>query len=312
MTIRLQLRVFKTVEAVVFELFRHFGRWLAIAWMPWLLGTIAIIAVQQIFVRSVPFFVENLQFLVRNLSFFEENRRLFIEFLQYFVKYEQYGWPPHWVQSLAFAPFSAMVLVGILKNILLQVPANVRTLDLSRQTWLTALVVATIAMMFSAVDWLRDRCFELIATMTTYDEANLWAWVMWAASLIVHAMIMAAFYPLFAVIVEYGRIDLGAAFDISRRHFFRFVGLALLLGAAFQGLVNFYGFLPQMLNLDDPWFFSRSPLHDAILSLFKLFLVWSPVDILHDVLPAVTIGVTYKALRERLLELHPGSSAHTA
>lgn len=142
--------------------------------------------------------------------------------------------PPPWLLSLALAPFTAMIFVRVLKNIQLQVPVRVRELDVSRQMWLTALVVAAISLTFSGVDWVRDQLFDRLAA--TDDIKNLYVigTVGLSASWVVKAIIIAASYGSFAVIVERGRIVISAVFELARGNLLRFFRACTVTWRSFQ------------------------------------------------------------------------------
>ena len=267
--------VWKTARAVIGELISYIGRWLTVAWLPWLLGTVVYITLGQLYWRNI-----------------------------------QTDLPPQWLLSLALAPFSAMIFVRILKNILLQVPVHARKLDLSRQMWLTALVVAVISLMFSGVDWLRCQFFEHQATTTDLENIYLIGAVGWSASWTVKAIIMAASYGMFAIIVEQNRIDVVAAITLVRRHFIKFFGLVLVLGLIYLGFEELYAVLVRTFDLTPQGSALAPILSEATTFLFLNSLLWSPVNLLADILPAVAVGVVCRALRE--YQLTPGKPSQTA
>ena len=116
--------------------------------------------------------------------------------------------------------------------------------------------------------------------------------------LVVKAVVMAASYGLFAVIVERGQIEVRAVLELNRGNLFPFFGLALLLGAAFKGFEVLYGWLVQILGLWPDGDAYAPILADATTFSLLAFLIWLPVDLLANILPAVSIGVVCKALGE--------------
>lgn len=109
---------------------------------------------------------------------------------------------------------------------------------------------------------------------------------------------IAVFYSLFAVIVERGRIDVRAALELNRGNFFSFFGLALLIGAAFKGFEAIYGWAAQVLGLWPDGNAYLPILSEATTYSILVSLIWLPVDMLANILPAVSIGVVYVALRD--------------
>lgn len=250
-------------SAVFGELFGHFGRWLALAWLPWLLGTIVTIVLVQFYWRNI-----------------------------------EPDWPPQWLLSLGLAPFSAMIFVRILKNIQLKVPVRIREFDFSQAVWQAALVIFLFSQLLSGVDWLRDQLFEYLAVTANPDNFYFLEPLGMSAGWIVKAAIMAIVYGLFAIIVEKDRIDILAAANLVRGHFTHLFALALLLGGAYVLFFQIYASLVTNLNLT-PFGSEFAPILSAATTFaFLTELLWFPVTFLADVLPAVSIGVIYVAFRD--------------
>ena len=248
--------------AIISELFGHGGLWLKAATLPWLLGVVAGIALEQIYWCKIG------------------------------------TEPPAWIFWLVLAPIPAMIFVRILKNILLQLPVRARELDLTPQMWLTSVVLIGIAAIFTAVDWIQNQVLEYQVTILDFDDFYLAGTAVLVAFWVAKAIVMAVSYGLFGVIVEYGRIDIRAVLELNRCNLFRFFGLALLLGTAFKGFEAIYGWLVQILGLWPEGGAYASILAEATTYSIFASLVWSPVDMLAYILPALSIGVVYKVLRE--------------
>ncbi|MCZ6455464.1 MAG: hypothetical protein O6909_14590 [Alphaproteobacteria bacterium] len=258
-----QIKVWSTSGAIINELFGHSGLWLRAALVPWLLGVVAAIALEQVYWRKIG--AEP---------------------------------PPTWLFWVVLAPIPAMIIVPILKYMLLELPIRARELDLTRQMWLTSIVLLGIAAIFAAVDRIQDQLLEYQVTIFEFDDFYLAGTAVLVAGWVVKAIVMAGSYGLFGVIVEYGRIDVRAVLELNRGNLFRFFGLALLLGAAFKGFEELYGWSVQILGLWPEGNAYAPILSEATTYSILAFLIWLPVDLLANILPAVSIGVVYKALRE--------------
>lgn len=263
MSKRARIKVWKTTGAIFGEFFGHLGRWLAAAWLPFLLGTIVYIALAQFYWRNL-----------------------------------QIESPPRWLLSIVLAPFTAMIFVRILKSIQLHVSVGFRAIELSRQMWLATPVIAVISLLFWGVDSLRGRIFEHQATTTDFVNIILVAAAGWSASWTLKAIIIVVSHGFFAIIVERNRIDVGGVFNLVRGHFWPLFALALLLGAIFVGFSDLYYRLVQFLELMPQGSALAPILSEATIFSFLSSLLWFPVHFLEDVLPAVSIGVVYLALRQ--------------
>lgn len=135
--------------AIFGELFKHTGRWLKAAWLPWFLGIVLAIMFEQLYWRKIG----------------SEP-------------------PPSWLFWFVLAPIPAMIVVRILKNIQSQVPVGGRELDLTREMWLTSMVIVALAVVFAALDWIRDLLLEYQVTIFEFEDffspaALFWLQVGW-------------------------------------------------------------------------------------------------------------------------------------
>ena len=270
---RLQLRVFRTAGAVALELVRHADRWLAIAWLPWLLGTLSIILLQRLFLNVL-----------------------------------QYGTPPYWVQSLTLAPFTSMIFVQILRNILQGTPAIFGTIYLSRQFYLTTFVVALISMLISAFYWSYGIFIKSLMTKFDNDVLIYMVYPLRIVNFLVYSTIISAFYIIFAIIIDHDRIDIKFALKISRTHFYKFFGLSFLIVTTYRVVQFFYTPVVQIVSSNQQALSQNQLLEDTFISSLISSLIWLPLDLLADILPAVAIGLIYEALRSHDLLPHPNPS----
>jgi hypothetical protein len=87
---------------------RSLPRLLAIYWLPWLLGTIALLTLEVIV---------------------QDQLRL--------------GWAPDWARNIVWAPFAAMAYLMLLRWVLDgEPPARAINLEVGRKTWISAPIVA--------------------------------------------------------------------------------------------------------------------------------------------------------------------------
>jgi hypothetical protein len=109
---------------------------------------------------------------------------------------------------------------------------------------------------------------------------------------------MAAAYGVFAIIVERERVDLDATWSLVRGNFIRFFALAMLLGVLYVIFAEYYHWFVITFSPVAPGGGFAKDLSQATLLAFIDSLQWFPIDFLADVLPAITIGLVYVALRD--------------
>ena len=181
-------------------------RLLAIYWLPWLLGTIALLILEVVV---------------------QDQLRL--------------GVPPDWARNIVWAPFSAMAYLMLLRWVLDKAPAGGALNALvARDTWVAAPVVALWFLAHSAVSnapialmqWLifsdaRDYRWE--DALPYYYAFSLAAWLAKGA-------LVACFFGLIVVVARHGWPDLRAHWQLLRLHPARLFLLCLLAAAAVDGM----------------------------------------------------------------------------
>lgn len=252
------------------------SRFLAIYWLPWLLGTIALLFLEAVV---------------------QDQLRL--------------GPAPDWAQYLVLAPFAAMAYLMLLRWVLDgTAPVSGINLDVGQTTWIAALVVgawfvAEIAVSgapFALLQWL------LSADVLDYRSSNLEPYVhaFWFASWLVKAALLACFFGLVVVVAKHGWPDLRQLGHLLRLRPAHLFGIAVLAAAAVGGMWNLGSQALAWLGLNQlapqgliPW---RANIGRAFLAELALF----PLRFLEFAIQGSIMAEAYRRL------LQAGTTASTS
>ena len=270
MNMQLQLKIWETSQLIAHEFLNNIGQWLKIAFLPWVLGTWSIISVEQFFANNFP--TDPI---------------------------------PWWLEVVVLAPFSAMIFVTILKNLMYDAPVRFLGLDLSQSTLLATLVMAILGLTSLFTDYLFIQCLLLAGPDFFSEEAPYYippdsvrylslSIVRW----IVDAAIIAASYMVFAAIVEHNQLRFRLIFALVRRHFWGLLGIVILFSVAIRGFEHLYFGTFQLFNVDIGELRPTTATRPAALSSAKSMVIWFPVDFLSSVLPPIGIGIIYRAYKK--------------
>jgi hypothetical protein len=182
---------------------------MAIFWLPWLLGTIALLILEVVV---------------------QDQLRL--------------GWAPDWLREIVWAPFAAMAYVMLVRWMVNgEAPARPINLDVGRQTWIATPVVALWFVASTAVNgaplamlrWLplsSDTLVHQWEDVAPYFLA--FRFVAW----LINGALLACLFGLIVVIARSGRLDLGEHWRLLRLQPVRLFCICLLAVAAVGGLDN--------------------------------------------------------------------------
>jgi hypothetical protein len=241
-------------------------RLLAIYLLPWLLGTVALVALEAVA---------------------QDQLRL--------------GWLAQWARNLVWAPFAAMIYLTLLRWVLgEQPPARLFDLGFGRQAWFAALVVMGWFMTADAVEaaptamllWLAVPdipAFQWEEVATLYYALRTAAWFL-------EATLDLCFFGLLVVIVKHGWPDFTELRDLLRLQPVRMFGIALVAAAATDGARFLLADAMARLELPPlaphgmiPW---RANIHWAFVSEF----VDLPRAFLGFAIPGCILAEAYRRL----------------
>lgn len=241
-------------------------RLLAIYLLPWLLGTVVLVALEAVA---------------------QDQLRL--------------GWVAQWVRNLVWAPFAAMAYLMLLRWVLgEQPPARLFDLDLGRQAWFAVLVAMAWLLTADALEaapiamllWLSvpdPAAFEWEEVATLYYALRTAVWLL-------DATLALWFFGLLVVIVKHGWPDFTELQNLLKLRPLRMFGIALLAAAATDGAQFVLAGAMARLELPRlapdsmiPW---RANIHWAFASEF----VDLPRAFLAFVIPGCILAEAYRRL----------------
>ena len=185
---------------------RRLPRLLAIYWLPWLLGTIALLILEAVV---------------------QDQLRL--------------GDAPDWARNIVWAPFAGMAYLMLLRWVLNdEPPARAINLEMERKAWIAAPIVAAWFVASITVTgapmpllhWLvlppdvRDYRWEDVAPYYYALQFTTW---------LVDGVLTACFFGLIVVVERYGWPNLSKHWQLLRRRPVRLLSISLLAAAASGG-----------------------------------------------------------------------------
>lgn len=222
-------------------------RLLAIYWLPWLLGTVAILTLEVVV---------------------QDQLRL--------------GWAPDWARSIVWAPFAAMAYLMLLRWVLDgDPPARAINLYVAGEIWFTAVVIAVWSVASVAVSDAPVRILRWLVLPTDdfefrWEDVSVYYYVFWLAACLVNSALLACFFGLIVVVTKYGWPDLRECSRLLRLQPKGLLCISLLATAAAGGADKLASQALAWLRVSQlapqgmiPW---RANIHWAFIAELPYFL----------------------------------------
>ena len=178
---------------------------LAIYWLPWLLGTVALLILEVVV---------------------QDQLRL--------------GWAPAWARSIVWAPFAAMAYLMLLRWVLDgEAPARAIFLDFGRQTWIATPVVAAWEIadatdaMVPALTWL---ALTRLPLAPEWQDIAPYFVALWLVAWLINGALLACLFGLLVAVLRRGWPDPRECWRLLRLQPIRLLCICLLATAAVSGL----------------------------------------------------------------------------
>ena len=197
------------LEVAVTGLGRAVGwlpRVLAIYWLPWLLGTIALLILEAVV---------------------EDRLRL--------------GVTPEWARNIVWAPFASMAYLMLLRWVLDdEPPARVINLEIGRKAWVAAPIVAAwyvtgIIISDAPVALLQRLVLPADVRDYRWEDAAAYYYAFGIAAWFVKCALVPCFFGLIVVVARCGRPDLRKHWQLLRRHPLGLLSISVLAAATVGG-----------------------------------------------------------------------------
>jgi hypothetical protein len=246
---------------------RWLPRLLAIYWLPWLLGTIALLILEVVV---------------------QDRLRL--------------GDAPDWVRNIVWAPFASMAYLMLLRWVLNdEPPARAINLEIGRKTWFAAPIVAA---WFIASITVTDAPIPILHWLVLPPDVRDYQWediapyyyALRFTTWLVNGALAACFFGLIVVVARCGWPDLGKYWRLLRLEPVRLLCISLLAAAAFGGAwtlgsqvlawLGVYKLRPQGMI---PW---RANIHWA----FVADLAYFPLQFLEFAIEGCIMAEAYRRL----------------
>jgi hypothetical protein len=241
-------------------------RLLAIYWLPWLVGTAALIVLEIIL---------------------QDQLRL--------------GRAPEWARSLVWSPFAAWAYLVLLRWILWeQVPARLAILAVGSRVWLAAPIVAAWLLTFDAISagplslltWFSDAeamAFRWDDVTNVFNAFRLAAWL-------VNAALDACFFGLLVIVAGRGWLDLRELWRLLSSSPINLFSIALVAAAATGGAQHLQAYALAWLSLDQHASVSMIPWRANVHRAFAVELVSFPFAFLGFAIQGCILAEAYRRL----------------
>lgn len=271
-----RLPILDTVAAALNLCAQHVATFLLIFWLPWFFGAVVAIGLD---------------------AFWHGQLRL--------------GQAPTWLHELAWAPFSAMATASMVRFALEpRTPRSSPSLNWSRETRLTAMVLALWLVSWDALDRLFyasrtlvsayigehgppvrsvewSQMFERIAL--AYQVATYGIWVLKCA-------IVFALYGLVAIIVAEDRIDWRRNWSLLRSSPAALFGIVIVTAITLKAVELGYSGALEFLSLAPGGWDTMLTWRENVMPAFLLRAAWFPIDFLYHALGASVLAEAYRRL----------------
>lgn len=213
--------------------------------------------------------------------------------------------PPSWSLGILSNVISAVVFTGIIRYVACaQGPFWLPDRSLLRHYLLTAAALVTLWIVVAVVangvfNWVYLGYF----LPNPFDEAQgFWLGKAYDWNyFVISALLIAAFYPSLGMAAVHGEFGLQRLPRWWRKYFLRFLVIAVILMSVCLLLQRVYWWLlNEILSglTNEVAYMGRETLRSLVMQMFQV-----PMDILFDIVPAVAIGLLFKALRANSADL---------
>lgn len=209
-------------------------------------------------------------------------------------------WGSDWLVDLLSYGISAVIFTSIIRFVVLsEGPSWLPSPRLVANYLATAavLIVVSVIVDFITGSWLSINLYRAFLMETPYDDLRFLKWhaAYSVTGFFLSAVLIAAIYPALGMTALYARIDLRRLLRWGQKYFWRFLVLALLLMSVCLLLQRAYWWLLRSFvpNLTTDAYYVE---HENVRTVVEQ-MTYVPMDILFDIVPAVTIGLLYRVLR---------------
>jgi hypothetical protein len=263
-----RLPIVETAVAGLGRAVRFFPRLLAIYWLPWLAGTVALIVLEIVL---------------------QDQLRL--------------GRGPEWARHLVWSPFAAIAYLVLLRWILLgQAPAHPIILGVGSPVWLATPVVAVWLLSFDAVSgWPSDLLIWVHgsdAVRFRWDDVAIYFNGYRLAAWLINAGLDACFFGLLVVIAARGWLDLRELWRLLSSSPTSLFGIALVAAAATGGAQSLQSYALTWFGLEQGASVSMIPWRDTVLRAFASELAGFPFAFLGFAVQGCVLAEAYRRLTQ--------------
>jgi hypothetical protein len=246
---------------------RSLPRVLGIYWLPWLLGTVAVLILEVVV---------------------QDQLRL--------------GRAPDWARNIVWAPFAAMAYLMLLRWALNgEPPARAINLEIGRKAWVSAAIVAAWFLANVMVDSAPVpmlRWLVLPQDVVGYQWENLepYAYAFNFAAWLVNCVLLAWFFGLLVVVARCGWPDLREHWNLVRLQPARLFCISLLATATVGGMWRLGSQVIAWFGLDHLAPQGMIPWRANILPAFVAELPYFPLQFLEFAIQGCILAEAYRRL----------------
>jgi hypothetical protein len=246
---------------------RSLPRLLAIYWLPWLLGTIALLTLEVVV---------------------QDHLRL--------------GWAPGWARNIVWAPFAAVAYLTLLRWVLDgEPPARAINFEVGRKTLVSAPIVAAWFLANAMVDaapvpMLRWLVIPQDVVGYQWENLETYAYAFMFAGWLVNGVLFAWFFGLVVVVDRCGWPDLHVHWSLLRQQPVRLVCISLLAAATVGGAWRLGSQAIAWFGLDQLAPQSIVPWRAYVLRAFTAELPYLPLQFLEFAIQGCILAEAYRRL----------------
>src|SRR5262245_16132397 len=200
------LPVFDVAVTGLGRVVRWLHRLLAIYWLPWLLGTIALLILEGVVLDRL-----------------------------------RLGAAPDWARNIVWAPFAGMAYLMLLRWVLNdEPPVRAINLEMERKTWVAAPIVAawfvtSITVTGAPIPLLHWLVLPPDVRDYRWEDVASYYYALQSATWLVDGVLTVCFFGLIVVVERYGWPDLSKLWRLLRRWPVRLLSISLVAAAASGG-----------------------------------------------------------------------------